>query len=130
VDLQNPRRVSRIVYHLFPDAHAEGVAERVARAWDLSWPLPIPKDQRCHCGGLLVCKDWKFHRRTTGTAHPWRCDVKLKCIDCSVVPIYGVVVPKEMTPIRRGEWISWREGKEILADAGFFEGEPNGRGSS
>jgi hypothetical protein len=73
----------------------------------------------------MVLKDWKFHRRTTSTAHPWRCDVKLKCIDCSVVPIYGVVVPKEMTPIRRGEWISWREGREILADAGFFEGEPN-----
>jgi hypothetical protein len=112
---------------LFPDVHAADVSARVALFWDLDWPLPVTREQQlcAGCAFALILKDWKFHRRTTDTAHPWRCDVRLKCTGCSEVRIYGVVVPKEMTPIRRGEWISWREGREILADAGFFEGEPN-----
>lgn len=110
---------------LFPDAHASGVEERVAKVWDLSYPLPVPRIQPvCLCGGVLVLKDWKFHERgKTGSAHPWRCDVRLKCVGCSVVTIYGVVIPKGMKRPQDG-WISWREGREILSRAGFFEGEP------
>lgn len=106
---------------LFPDAHAEGVADRVAAHWDLSWPLPVPARQpHCKCGGQQVLKDWKFHNRAkTGSAHPWRCDVRLKCVDCSLVDIYGVVVPKEMKPPKDG-WITWREGKQMLEAGGFL----------
>lgn len=113
---------------LFPDAHAIGVEERVAKFWELGWPLPVPKWQPscAGCTGLMVLKDWKFHNRArTGSTAPWRCDARLKCIECSVVTTHGVLVPKAMTPIREGEWITWREGRDILARARFFEGEPN-----
>jgi hypothetical protein len=107
--------------NLFPNAHSEGMAERVASVWDLSWPLPVPHRQSfCQCGAAMVLKDWKFHvRATTGSSHPWRCDVRLKCVGCSVVTIHGVVVPKEMKRPKDG-WISWREGHDLLERAGYF----------
>lgn len=127
---------------LFPDAHTDGIDERVEAHWDLDWPLPVPRFPRvcpCAIGGsyppaeTLVVKDWKLHQRTdSGTTHPWRCDVRLKCVRCSLVQIYGVRIPRAYyeaahaaLPRRhhtsRPSWISWREGKALLAEAGFFE---------
>lgn len=115
---------------LFPDAHRAGLDDRVAEAWDLDWPLPVPRfDPVCaNCHERLVLKGWKFHVRNTGSKSPYRCDVRLKCIGCSVVPIYGVPVSKAMYDAaaarnRRAtsSWIEWRTGKAWLAEAGFFD---------
>lgn len=124
---------------LFPDHHAADVAERVEAHWDLRYLLPMPTFPRlCVCAignpfptQTLVVKDWKFHdRNRTGTAHPWRCDVRLKCVACSLVLTYGVRVPADyharaLKQLPRGgrDWISWREGRRLLAEAGYFEEE-------
>lgn len=122
--------------HMFPDAHADGVEERVEDHWDLGYPLPMPKFHRAcpRCVAAdrrmaverLVVKDWKFHQRNTKSKHPYRVDVRLKCVDCSIVYIFGVRVPeaywrKGYAVHRSGGWINWREGKRLLAEAGFFE---------
>lgn len=116
-------------HELFPDAHRAGQDRRVEQAWDLRWPLPVPRfDLICStCHERLVLKGWKFHKRTTGSKAPWRCDVRLKCIGCSVVPIYGVPISQEMfdAAVARNRrstssWIEWRDGKAWLTEAGFF----------
>lgn len=107
---------------MFPDEFEEGVDERVTDHWDLDWPLPVPRHPRVcpHCGSPMVLKDWKFHTRDTGTTHPWRCDVRMKCIGCSFVPMYGVRIPQHMyDQAPRTGWINWRAGKKILAAGGF-----------
>lgn len=126
---------------LFPDAHAEGRDDRIAACWNLDYPLPIPRGAGmrlcpgCSAGNpfpqpSLVVKDWKFFTRDkVGSKVPFRCDVRLKCVTCSLVLIYGVVIPEEMyeaakaaiPPGRLSAWIHWREGKRLLAEAGFFE---------
>lgn len=114
---------------LFPDAHAEGIDHRVAEHWDLDWPLPVPRRGSPYCPvckGRLVLKDWRFHKRRTGGANPFRCDVRLKCISCSYVPIFGVPVPRPVYEAAtdgqmRPGWIGWREGKQKLAEAGYFD---------
>lgn len=116
--------------HLFPDAHTDGLVDRIEGHWDLDWPLPVPRfDPGCgYCGYAMVLKDWKFHLRSTGSKSPWRCDVRLKCLGCGCVPIYGVAVPGAyyeaaallLGQRRMGSWINWREGKQVLSDAGFF----------
>lgn len=107
---------------MFPDQAPPGRDERIARFWSLDRPLPVPVTMPdCPvCGGLLVFKDWRFHaRKNTGSTAPWRCDVRLKCIDCSHVPQFGVAVPEPY--YRAGcthseQWIGWREGKRILGE--------------
>lgn len=120
---------------LFPDAHRQGMATRIAQAWDLSWPLPIPRfamrcPRCCFPEAPLVIKDWKFHvRKDTGSKAPWRVDVRLKCMDCSIVLIFGVALDETTYEAARRAipaslfrgWIHWREGKRVLAKAGFFD---------
>lgn len=123
---------------LFPDAWTDGKDERIAEHWDLSYPLPVPRvvplcpmcGPFTRGGGRLVLKDWKFHKRTrTGSKFPWRCDVRLKCVDCSYVPIYGIAIPQQMWEhayahyCQVNQWISWRKGKQVLIDAGYLEGD-------
>lgn len=112
---------------LFPDAYAEGAAERSATFWDTSWPLPVPRwEPSCVlCGERLILKDWRWHKRETGSRSPWRCDVRLKCVGCGWVPQCGVLVTEvEWRAAERarlvGRWVSWREGKGLLDDAGLF----------
>lgn len=117
---------------LFPDAWAEGRDDRVRVAWCLDYPLPMPaKPLVCPVeGGRLAVKDWKFHKReNVGSAAPWRCDVRMKCMRCGYVPQFGVAVPRAMYETAHGRfglrasrtWLHWREGKRVLADAGYFE---------
>lgn len=114
---------------LFPDAHQDGQEGRAASAWCLDYPLPVParhRPLRCPCCGIgdMVLKDWKFHeRRRTGSRSPHRCDVRLKCMTCGHVPIFGLVVPAAYYTAAptKGTWISWRDGKQILTKAGYFE---------
>lgn len=122
-------------HNLFPDAHKDGQETRLARAWTLDYPLPVParhRPLRCPCCGIgdLVLKDWKFHtRQRTGSKAPWRCDVRMKCMTCGHVPIFGVPVTEayHSTATERGafahnrQWISWREGKRVLSEAGYFD---------
>lgn len=115
---------------LFPDAHTEGLDDRVARSWDLSWVLPLPRFSApcAFCGDEYVLKGWKFHLRQTGTKRPWRCDVRLKCLGCGHVPIFGVPLTEKQYEVgtaanrnSRSGWIEWRQGQRILREAGYFD---------
>lgn len=113
---------------LFPDAHRDGQDARIAAAWCLDYPLPVParhRPLRCPvCGlGQMVLKDWRFHKVTQGgSKSPWRCDVRLKCLSCSYVPIFGITIPQALhDSAPKAGWIGWREGKAILAQAGYFD---------
>lgn len=127
---------------MFPDAFAEGVDKRVAYYWDLTGPLPLPRFRRycprCNIARdflfredeSLVVKDWKFHeRRSSGTSQPYRVDVRLKCVRCSLVLSFGVRVSADYyransrTLVHHNGWISWRAGKALLKKAGYFERE-------
>lgn len=100
--------------HLFPDFYADGLEDRVNKFWDLSKALPLMR-QLPDCCGPVVYKDWKFHSRArVGSRNPWRCDVRTKCLGCSQVRIYGVVVPAEMVR-DKGQWIHWRTAKKLLS---------------
>lgn len=110
---------------MFPDDLPPG-GERSSGFWDLSNLLPIPrKPFACPiCGGALAVKDWKFHnRKAVGSASPWRCDVRLKCMDCGFVPTFGVLVSQEMYERARqvfagkfGTWIHWRVGRRAMQE--------------
>lgn len=117
---------------LFPDAWQTGRAARAVDKWDLTFPLPVPRFrpvcQACAEFPLMI-KDWKFHMRDrTGSETPWRCDVRMKCPACAYVVSFGVVVTEDyyqqvsslFTP-RLGRYVSWREGKRVLARAGYFD---------
>lgn len=113
----------------FPNAHSAGTQARVTAFWDLDHPLPMPRRRiDCgQCGGFMIVKQWWFHDRTkTGTNSPYRCDVQTKCIDCSFVAVYGIAVPKTMwikrpTPLTKDKRIYWRQGVQVLEQAGYFD---------
>lgn len=76
----------------------EQVLAATERYWDLSRPLPTPRDGmiRCgHCGhdGIQI-RYWKWHRREESRTTPYRCDVVLKCTGCGAFWPHGVVVPE------------------------------------
>lgn len=119
---------------LFPGHWSEGRAERTEGMWDLSYPLPVPRFRPtcpiCDSFPLMV-KDWKFHTRVrTGSSSPWRCDVRMKCPGCSYVGAFGLAVGEDYyqpasaihTP-RLGRSYSWREGRRLLSEAGYFDRE-------
>lgn len=117
---------------LLPDAFTEGRDARVRRVWCLDYPLPMPDDDRlveCPvCRGPVVVKAWRFHTRaSTGSPSPYRCDVRTKCVDCSLVLDYGVAVPEHMyraaaktAGVDVGRWVEWRQGRAALDAAGYF----------
>lgn len=91
--------------------------------WDTSGLLPVPRRRLgCpFCGGDLAVKDWKFHQRSNvGSKSPWRCDVRLKCMTCGHVPMFGVLVSEDMFKKGVGRfgrsWIHWRTGQEALRE--------------
>lgn len=107
---------------IFPDDYGPG-DERTTTIWDLSGPLPIPRHAlSCWaCGGVLVVKDWKLHqRKNVGSTRPWRCDVRLKCMTCGLVPTFGVLVSEQMyragvSAFGRG-CIHWRVGRKAMEE--------------
>lgn len=111
---------------LFPDAHREGLQERVEAFWNLDFILPTPRAEvRCSCGGVFVLKDWLLHERT-GKADRFRCDVRTKCVSCSLVGLYGVRLSeagyrRAKRRFHKGGWISWRDGRTALSQEGFFD---------
>lgn len=116
---------------LFPDAWQVGLTPRAHDKWDLTFPLPVPRFRpMCQACGefFLMIKDWKFHMRVrTGSDAPWRCDVRMKCPGCAFVVSFGVVVPgyyQQVSPLytpRLGRYVPWREGKQLLERAGYFD---------
>ena len=109
---------------LFPDDLPPG-ADRARGVWDLDHLLPVPARRlSCPvCAGALAVKDWKFHnRKRVGSASPWRCDVRLKCMTCGYVPTFGVLVTQEMyqratQTFTVGQWIHWRAGRSAMEEA-------------
>jgi hypothetical protein len=117
---------------LFPDAWSEGRDERLNQTWDLSYPLPVPRvPLACPtCGDYeLMLKDWTFHMHVhSGSHQPWRCDVRMKCPGCAVVLSFGTPVTEDyyqaipnLRTQRMGRYFSWRDGKQALDEAGYFD---------
>lgn len=101
--------------YTFPEFTAESVLQVVSRMWDLSGRVPLPKFELncpiCSCDKILL-KHWVyFIRKNAHSSNPHRCDVYMKCTDCSVVWQHGLVVPEEMHPGGR-KVILWRDIKE------------------
>ena len=78
----------------------DDVHTAVAKVWDFTQTFPTirPGTISCgRCGGRFLIRDWKYHRnRTPHTSVPWRCDVSTKCVGCSAVDVFGVVVPQDV----------------------------------
>lgn len=101
----------------FPKFTTESVLDVVAKMWDLSGSVPLPKFQP-HCAvcghDQILCKHWKyFIHKSGGSSHPYRCDIWLKCTSCSYVWTHGIVVPEEMHPKKR-QVFYWRDVKDEL----------------
>lgn len=96
------------------------VHERVAQHWDLTQQLPLPKQwikcPVCRSEEVIV-RYWKFHVRLpiVASLSPHRCDVSMKCKQCSAVWLHGVVITKEYYDERpKSGNITAREGRKIL----------------
>jgi hypothetical protein len=108
------------VAQLFPQ-----VDDPVAEAglwWDFSGALPLPRwDVRCpscgatRTGGAILLREFAFHERG-GQGHRWpyRCDVRCKCVRCSMTWAYGVPVPLEQYNEQKGRPIGYREAMRLL----------------
>jgi hypothetical protein len=119
---------------LFPDAWRAEQRQRLDEAWDFGYPLPVPRQELdcpvCH-GFPLMLKDWRFHIRVhTGSDSPWRCDVRMKCPGCSFVAAFGLPVSQDyyqarssLHSPRRGRSFSWRQGRRVLAEAGYVDSD-------
>lgn len=87
--------------------------ERVKARWDFSRRLPYPKWKvRCPCCDSqdTIIRNWTFNTRETGGKTPFRCNVGIKCTDCSMAWIHGLVVPEEVWRDFGGKRIERREG--------------------
>lgn len=102
----------------FPALPAEQVHERVAARWDLSGPAPVPYPgwmacPVCRCEQIQI-RWWKWHVRPPKATVPWRCDVSIKCTDCSALWTHGIPVPEDVFSrcarnLRRT--VAWRDVK-------------------
>ncbi len=85
------------------------VLGKVLVHWDLGYRVPIPRMPRCpYCDGTgllspalgevgdLLIRTANFHPRDRNSRTVYRCDVSLKCTACSFVPMFGVVVHRDM----------------------------------
>ena len=66
--------------------------------WDMSWIIPIPKEEiPCPCCGrkTLKLRESSFHTRHASPSK-YRCLLSFKCLNCSHVPMFGVVVSEKM----------------------------------
>jgi len=84
----------------------EVLYDRVRRNWDIEKPLPRPRfTPRCGtCGSTdIQVVQYHFFLRPE-SVHLYRCDVKMKCRDCSMVWIHGIAVPNSVFE-RHGETV-------------------------
>jgi len=105
---------------LLPVEPVEDVAQRVARHWDLSGMFPMPKwDVQCPvCRSPLVQYRRVLFFRRRRFHNPYRCDVDMKCRDCSAIWTHGVVIPEEMyyrhCKRREGCLYEWKAVRSLL----------------
>lgn len=111
--------------NVFPLFNHEQAFARVAAHWRIDdTPLPLPRFQPQCCGGEVLLKDWRYHHRKTGSANPYRVDVRFKCLWCSRVWAHGIVVTREQYEARPSEGaISWRAGLELLQQKGIVNNQ-------
>lgn len=72
------------------------VLHDVNEFWDLTGPLPVPRDDKIRCpvcSGEPTPRYWQPHE--VAKEHKWRIDVSFKCSACSLVWLHGVVVSQE-----------------------------------
>lgn len=106
---------------IFAELAVDEVHAAVAARWDLSGPLPTPRDGWLRCpvcaAQRLQIRHWHWHTRDNATV-PHRCDVAFKCADCSAVWLHGVPVPpdywyRNATAAAR---VGWRDGRRMLEE--------------
>lgn len=110
---------------MFPDLEPDDVHRRVDAKWDFTGPLPVPKPGWMRCGfcgsDVIQARHWKRHERRGGTVR-YRCDLSVKCCDCSAVWIHGIAVPDEWwhryKHLFPGARILWRDGLDLLRKHG------------
>lgn len=108
---------------LFPNISSESVIDRVKMRWDLSGPLPVPMwDVKCPiCGALMSndgiqAREWRFREQPTST-NPYRCDVALKCTECSYMWRHGLVITEVMYKQQECQVVTWWQARKIFAAA-------------
>lgn len=103
--------------NLFPSLSPDEVAEHINRRWQIlggiypmpAWTLVCPV-----CGSdEIQLRHHHFHRRP-GKSNPFRCDVAVKCVECSHVFVFGVVVPAEIYARSEQRRHEWREVQEAI----------------
>lgn len=109
-----------------PTDNAEEACEKF---WDMSGPWPVPrKEIKCPCCGkkTLTLRDIWFHA-ARWSKRPCRCTISFKCMTCSFVPTFGVIVPKEMVYEIHGGFkqYKYREAKRFLAEYNKKKGVEN-----
>lgn len=101
--------MNRLKY--LPKFTEEELFDRIDRKWDFSYRVPFPKwDVVCPqgCDDTPLLKQWRFFKRTnTKSKNPYRCDVKFKCVCCSEVFDFGVVVTEDYFP-GETQQINWK----------------------
>ena len=103
--------------NLFKDtSHA---METCAENWDMSGPFPVPKQELicpiCRTPTMTL-RGPHFHLRPD-SPRLYRCKISFKCVSCSYVNTYGVVIGEAMYKAaekRDKLHMTWREAKEVL----------------
>lgn len=104
--------------NIFPDHDLEQIVQRVNARWDLSGEFPMPRWQpACPCCGSddIQARHWTFGKRP-GHRVEHRCDVSMKCCDCSLVFTFGVPIPSSMYQAKPNQY-AWREVRRRLEKA-------------
>lgn len=121
-----PRTLDRM-QHLTRILAPAVVHKRVSLRWDVSGRFPMPKrDLSCpYCGsGEVIYSQCYFHARQ-GSPPPtiYRADVQCKCTDCSMVFVFGVVIPDRMFHANVPPEDTWKQysRREIRQILGFDE---------
>lgn len=105
----------------FPALSPDRVLAAVRERWDLSGPLPVPRGEWLACpvcrSGRPQPRYWLWHRKSSGTPLPFRCDVAFKCVECSAGWVHGVAVDEDTyrrRAVKERRRIEWREARRML----------------
>jgi hypothetical protein len=106
-----------------PGYAPEDACARVAQMWDISGPFPLPRwEMGCLCGAMaseggIQIRSWQFMTQAN-RPHPWRCNVSTKCTQCSLVLMYGLIIPEDYYAqgfARHGKTlVLWREALAVM----------------
>lgn len=102
---------------LFPSLAPDEVAERIARRWQIRgglYPMPRWAITCPVCWSQEIQLRHHHYHRRPGKSNPFRCDVSVKCCECSNVLVFGLVVTQEVYAKSGGRRHEWREVREAI----------------